>query len=78
MPIQMAKIEVRNTPEANSGTEVVTMLKSEIERSSRELSRMPAETPSRIDMGTMTAKARLASTSVLPSRFQMMLLTSVL
>ena len=74
----MTKIETRNTPDANSGTEVVTMLPTEMVRSSLEPSRMPAVMPSRMDSGTMTAKASAASSKVLPRRFQMMSLTGCL
>ena len=45
-PSSTTKIDTRNTPEANSGTEVATMPKTEIERSSAPPSRMPARTPS--------------------------------
>src|ERR1700753_54234 len=74
---QITKIEARNTPEANSGTEVVTMLATEMTRSSFEPSRMPAAMPNTIENTTMITKATAASSKVLPRRSQMMLLTSV-
>lgn len=68
----------RNTPDANSGTEVVTMLATEMVRSSLEPSRMPAVMPNRMESGTMTAKAIVARSSVLPRRSQMMSFTGSL
>ena len=67
-----------NLIDANSGTEVVTMLATEMVRSSFEPSRMPAVMPNRIASGTITAKAIIASSNVLPRRFQMMSLTGIL
>ncbi len=55
-PSQMTKMLARNTPEANSGTDVVTMLATEMVRSSIDPSRMPAAMPKMIESGTMTAK----------------------
>ncbi len=77
-PSQITKIEARNTPEANSGTDVVTIAPSEMVRSSTEPSRVPAATPRTIEAGTMIANAIAARIAVLPSRSQMMSLTGSL
>ena len=74
-PSQMTRIVCRNTPEANSGTEVVTMLATEMARSVYEPSRMPASTPRMIEVGTMMAKASEAMIRVCSRRSQMMSLT---
>ncbi len=77
-PSQITSSAERKAPMANSGTEVVRMLATEMVRSRREPSRIPASTPNRTESGTMTAKATAASRLVLPSRSQITSLTCVL
>lgn len=67
-PSHSTKIPTRNTPEANSGTEVVAIEKTEIVRSCAEPSLMPASTPSSSASGTMTSSTPRPSRAVLPSR----------
>jgi hypothetical protein len=62
------KIPTRNTPEANSGTEVVAIENTEIVRSWAEPSFMPDSTPSSRASGTMNSRTPRPSRAVLPRR----------
>ena len=66
-PSQNTKMAARNTALANSGIEVVTMLVTEMIRSSREPSRMPARTPRISDSGIITAKVQKPRMAVFQS-----------
>src|SRR3546814_6453042 len=62
------KMAARNTALANSGIAAVMMLVTEMARSSREPSRMPASTPSSSAIGISTAKVQKARIAVFQSR----------
>ena len=65
---EKTKIADSSTALANSGTEVVTIEVTEIVRSVRDPSRMPASTPSPRAIGTMTISVASARIAVFPSR----------
>jgi len=75
---QTTKIEARNTPMANSGTEAAMVANTVMPRSSSEPSRIPATTPRNIDNGTMMRKLIAARKAVFCSRSKMMSLTGTL
>ena len=72
------KIADSNTALANSGTEVVRILRSEMRRSCTEPARMPASTPSVKESGIMTAKVVRPSRAVLARRGHRMACTGTL
>ena len=72
------KIAARNTELANSGTEVVMMLETEITRSSFDPSRMPARIPRVRDTGMRTTNTPSPRIAVFRSRGPRMSATGAL
>ena len=72
-----AKMVMRMTPVANSGTDVVIVLSTETLRSRMDPSRMPATTPKTTERGAIMRNAMNASTVVLRRRSQMNTFTGV-